>query len=69
MTIKIIYKLEGDSNEYESEQEAQIAEVIEAIEGIYIDSRQKKKIAAAFTGKYFLIPVIPTVTIQELEEK
>ena len=66
--IKIIWKVEDDSNEYQSEQEAQIAQVLAGIEGCHIDTRQKRMIAEAFNGRYFLIPIIPTVTIQETAE-
>ena len=65
--IQIIWKVEGDSNEYPSEQEAQIAQVLAGIEGCHIDTRQKRMIAEAFNGRYFLIPIIPTVTIQETQ--
>ena len=66
--IKIIWKVENDSNEYNNEQEAQIAQVLSEIEGCYIDTRQKRMIAEAFNGRYFMIPIIPTVTIQETAE-
>lgn len=66
MTIKTIYKVEGDSNEYDSEQEAQVAEAIDDEEGLYVDARTKLKVAKAITKKYFLCPILPTVTVQEM---
>ncbi len=65
--IRIIWKIEGDSNEYNSEQEAQIAALLAGIEGCYFDHRQRRLIAEAFNDRYFLVPIIPTVTIQETQ--
>lgn len=65
MTIKTIYKVEGDSNEYDSEQEAQVAEVLQEVKAIYIEDYKKLRIARAICNKYFLCPILPTVTIQE----
>ena len=65
MTITQKYQVEGSSELYDTEQAAQIAELIDNVEGIYVDKRQTRRIAEAFEGKYFLIPVISTVTVQE----
>ena len=65
MTIKTIYKVDGDSNEYDSEQEAQVAEAIEAEGSIYVDARTKLRVAKAITKRYFLCPILSTVTTQE----
>lgn len=65
MTIKTIYKVEGDSNEYDSEQEAQIAEVLHEDDTFYMDSRTTLRVAKAITKRYFLCPILPTVTVQE----
>ena len=67
MTIKTIYKVEGDSNEYDSEQEAQIAEAIENEEGLYVGARDTLKIAKAITKRYFLCPILPCVTVPEMD--
>ena len=67
--IKIIWKVEDDSNEYNNEQEAQIAEVLAGLEGCYIDTRQKRMIAEAFNGRYFLIPILKTETFAVTEEQ
>lgn len=69
MTIKTIYKVEGDSNEYDSEQEAQIAECIENADGIYVDARHKLRIAKAISEKYFLVPIVKTETVVVTEEE
>ena len=66
MTIKTIYKVEGDSNEYDSEQEAKVAEALHEDDSFYIDSRTTLKVAKAITKKFFLCPILPTVTVQEM---
>ena len=65
MTIKTIYKVEGDTNEYDSEQEAQVAEALQKIDGVYIRDYGKLRIAKAITEHYFLCPILHTVTVQE----
>lgn len=65
MTIKTVYKVEGDSNEYDSEQEAQVAEALQEVEVIYVRDYEKLRIAKAITQRYFLCPILPTVTVQE----
>lgn len=47
MTIKAIWKVEGDSNEYETEQQAQIAEVISDISGIFLNRDERYRVAKA----------------------
>lgn len=69
MTIKQLWKVEGTGNDYETEQEAQIAECIYDAEGIYVDARTTAKIAKALSDRYFLVPIIPTITIQESERE
>lgn len=66
MTIKTIYKVEGDSNEYDSEQEAQVAEALQEAEATYVRDYEKLRIAKAITKRYFLCPILPTVTVQEM---
>ena len=66
MTIKTIYKVEGDSNEYDSEQEAQVAEALQKINGVYIRDYEKLRITKAITKRYFLCPILPTITGQEM---
>ena len=65
MTIKTIYKVEGDSNEYDSEQEAQVAEALHEDDSFYLSARDVLKVAKAITKRYFLCPIPPTVTVQE----
>lgn len=65
MTIKVIYKVEGDCNEYDSKQEAQIAEVLETNDSIYIEARTRLNVAKAICSKYLLCPIPPTTTVQE----
>ena len=69
MTIKTIYKVVGDINEYDSEQEAQIAEAIQENNALYVRDYDKLAIAKAITKRYFLCPIIPTTTIQEFAEE
>ena len=52
--IKTIYKVEGDDNEYQSKQQALVAEVLSKISDIYINDRQRLKIAQGITKQYFL---------------
>lgn len=65
--IKVIYKVEGDSNEYDSEQEAQVAEALQETEAIYVRDYEKLRIAKKICQRYFLCPILPTVTVQEQE--
>lgn len=69
MTIKTIYKVEGDSNEYDSEQEAKVAEALHEDDSFYIDSWTTLNVAKAITKKFLLCPILITTTIQELEEE
>lgn len=65
MTIKTIYKVDGDSNDYGSEQEAQVAEALNKDDSFYLSARDTLKVAKAITKRYFLCPILQTVTIQE----
>lgn len=67
MAIQIIYKVPGLSAEFETEQEAMIAEAIDQCEGLYIENFKLLKLVRAITSKYFLMPIVETVTIQEVE--
>lgn len=69
MTIKIIYKVEGDGNTYDSEQEAQIAEIIADTEGLYIERYKISQLAKAISEKYFLVPIVKTETVVVTEEE
>lgn len=55
MTIKAIYKVEGDRNEYETEQQAQVAECLENSERYFTDT-EKLVIVKIITDRFFLIP-------------
>jgi len=72
MTIKAIYKVDSDRNEYETEQQAQIAECLQG-EGIYLTQEEKLYVAKAITKKYSLCPILKTETVvvsqQELDQK
>lgn len=63
MTIKVIWKVEGDRNEYETEQQAQIAECLQG-DGTYLTQGEKLFITKAITEKYFLSPILKTETVQ-----
>jgi len=65
MTIKTIYKVEGDSNEYDSEQEAQIAEACKNYKSMYLTQAELKGIAEAISAKYLLVPIVATEALQE----
>lgn len=56
MTIQVIYKVPGLPGEYESEQEAMVAEAVDQYEGLYIESYKMDKLVKAITSKYFLVP-------------
>lgn len=56
MTIQVIYKVLGLPGEYESEQEAMVAEAVDQCEGLYIESYNMRKLVKAITSKYFLVP-------------
>jgi hypothetical protein len=57
MAIKAVYKIDGSSEEYETEQQAQIAEILEDLKACYIENYKIKKIATAITEKFHLIPI------------
>ena len=67
MAIQLVYKVYGLSQEFSNEQEAQIAEVIQDTDGLYIEAYKIPKLTAAITAKYFLVPILPTFTLQEVE--
>lgn len=62
MTIKVIYKVEGDNNEYDSEQEAHIAECCKNYKGMFLTPSELYGIAKAISEKYFLAPILKTET-------
>ena len=62
MTIKAIYKVEDDRNEYETEQQAQVAECLQE-PGAFLTQDEKLYIAKAITAKYFLRPILKTETV------
>lgn len=66
MTIKAIYKVEGDRNEYETEQQAQVAECLQGM-GIFFTQEEKLSAAKAITEKYFLCPILKTETTQVIQ--
>lgn len=73
MTIKVIYKVEGDSNQYNSEQEALIAECLAESEH-YFSAAEKQNIAEAISERYRLIPILdtninPVPTQAELDQR
>lgn len=63
--IRTIYKVEGDSNEYDSEQEALLAEAIDSFDTIYIRDHEKYKIVKAITQRFILTPIVSGVTMQK----
>lgn len=67
--IKTIYKVEGDDNEYQSIQQAFVAEVISNIKDVYINDRQKLKIAQEITKQYFLSPRFIEPTNKESDKE
>lgn len=62
MTIKAIYKVEDDRNEYETEQQAQVAECLQG-KGIFFTQEEKLYAAKAITARYFLCPILKTETV------
>jgi len=69
MTITTKYQVEETQELYDTEQQAQIAEVLSEIPSVYLTSYQVEAIAKAFEGRYFLVPIIPTETIRMTEEE
>lgn len=69
MSIQVIYKVPGMPTEFDSEQEAWVAEAIDQCEGLYIESFKMLKLVKAITSRYFLCPILPTVTLQEPEQE
>lgn len=67
--IRIIYKVEGDDNEYQSIQQAFVAEVISNISDVYVNDRQRLKIAQEITKQYFLSPILPESTSKEPDKE
>ena len=67
------WKVENDSNEYSTEQEAQIAECLQA-QGAYFTSSEKLYVAKKISEKYILIPIpqaieVPAVIQAELDQR
>jgi hypothetical protein len=67
------WKVENDSNEYNTEQEAQIAECLQE-QGAYLTASEKLYIAKQVSKKYILIPIpqaieVLAVTQAELDQR
>ncbi len=61
MAIVCIYKVPGISNEFETEQDAMVAEAIDQCEGLYIENYKMLRLVKAITSKYFLVPIAETI--------
>lgn len=61
------WKVENDTNEYSTEQEAQIAECLQT-EGAYLTALEKLYVAKQISKRYILIPIPEAIEVVEAME-